>query len=288
MTDDASENEAGDAIATLTAFGTAAPDAPVSRSDFERAVRSLNASDLALRDVIMQLAARVVALTDELTRRVDGVEPQPAAPNTPAAPPETTLEDAVDAAMDRTLTQIRAHDLSTRVAFDLIVEDKYQTPSPDVPCDELIPICGARCCTLSFALTPADLDEGVIRWDYGQPYLIAQRASDGYCVHNAPGSRGCTVHSHRPRVCRTYDCREDKRIWSDYANRILATADDLAEVAEASKHAVPQFNLVERAKRRAMAVLVETRAVTESCAESAPRPGPAPVPFPSQQKHKRF
>ncbi|MBL0219994.1 MAG: YkgJ family cysteine cluster protein [Myxococcales bacterium] len=41
--------------------------------------------------------------------------------------------------------------------------------------------------------------------------MIRQRASDEYCVHNDPETHHCTVHSARPRVCRTYHCRDDKR-----------------------------------------------------------------------------
>ena len=207
-----------------------------------------------------------------LTRRLDGVEPLPAPPGTPAPPPTTTLEAATDAALDATLAAIRASDarLATRVSLDLGAS-KYATPSPPVPCSELIPLCGARCCTLSFALSTEDLDERVIRWDYGQPYLIAQRASDGYCVHNDPDSRGCTVHAHRPRVCRSYDCRSDARVWIDYEQRIPAPlAGGLGDDRPRS------FDLVERARARAGAVAREARAISESFAELAPRQGPRP------------
>src|SRR5262249_39240688 len=158
-------------------------------------IRALNMSDLDLRDSVLHLGARLVALIDELTRRIDGVEPLPAEPNTPAQPPSATVETAVEQALGPTLTAIRTRDaqLSTRVSLDM-GRSKYETESPDIPCAELIPLCQARCCRLSFALSTEDLDEGVIRWDYGQPYLIRQRSSDGYCVHNAPGSHACTVH----------------------------------------------------------------------------------------------
>jgi len=263
------------------AYGTALPDAPISRADFERAVRSLNASDLELREVLMSLAARVVALTDEVTRRLDGVEPLPAAPNTPAPAPSSTVEAAVEALLGDTLTsmQVGAARSGTRVSLDL-GGDKYETASPDVPCDELIPLCGGRCCTLSFALSTADLDEGVIRWDYGQPYLIRQRASDGYCVHNDPDGRACTVHAFRPRVCRAYDCRNDPRVWIDYEQRIIAPlpsrAEPHPEAAEASS-SPPAFDLFERARARAVAVRRETLAINESFAEAAPRKGPKPT-----------
>jgi Fe-S-cluster containining protein len=255
-------------------YGTEPPDAPVTRADFERAVRALNMSDLDLRDAMLNLAARVVALTDEITRRVDGVEPLPAAPNTPAAAPTTTVEGAVDAVLADTLQNIRAADAGTptRVSIDL-GGPKYKTPSPPIPCDELIPLCGARCCTLSFSLSTEDLEEGVIRWDYAQPYLIRQRASDGYCVHNDPDSRGCTVHAYRPRVCRSYDCRKDKRVWIDYEARISApmphgTFDDRGKGSA--------FDLMERARIRGAAIQREMTALSESYAEGPPRKGPRP------------
>jgi Fe-S-cluster containining protein len=100
-------------------------------------------------------------------------------------------------------------------------DDKYKLGSPDVPCAELIPLCRGRCCTLHFPLTKQDLNERVVRWDYDQPYII-QQGDDRYCVHNDRATRGCTVYTHRPAVCRTYDCRKDKRIWLDYERRIPA------------------------------------------------------------------
>lgn len=38
----------------------------------------------------------------------------------------------------------------------------------------------------------------------GQGLMLAKR-SDGACFHLGPN--GCTVHEHRPRACRLYDCR---------------------------------------------------------------------------------
>lgn len=260
-------------------YGTSDAEAPVSRAELERALRHLNLSDVELRDAVLQLAAPVVALTDELVRRVDGVEPEPAPPDTPARAATATIEASVAAAFAEQLANVRAADAGqpTRVALDLDDADKYEVEPSTPPCDELIPLCGARCCKLTFALSTRDLDEGIIRWDYGQPYLIRQRASDGYCVHNDPSARGCTVHAVRPRVCRQYDCRKDPRVWIDYARRIVApmpqgTFDDKPQ-ADASA-----FDLVERAQRRARALVVEKRAIGETFADLAPVRGPAPKP----------
>jgi Fe-S-cluster containining protein len=260
------------------AYGTARPDEPVTRSDFERALRSLNMSDLDLRDAMIKLAARVVALTDELTRRIDGVEPTPAPPGTPAGPPAATVETAVELWLDDTLAKIRASDarMATRVSLDL-GESKYATESPPIPCAELIPLCQGRCCSLSFSLSTEDLDEGVIRWDYGQPYLIRQRASDGYCVHNDPDTRACTVHRFRPRVCRSYDCRNDARIWIDYEQRIPASPRDRKSEPTHVKPEPPSFDLMERAKARSAAVWRETQAISQTFADAEPRKGPRPT-----------
>jgi len=253
-------------------YGTAALDAPVPRADFERALRHLNMSDHELRDAVLQLAARVVALTDELTRRLDGVEPDPAPANTPAPPPSATVEVAVGHQLAEALRNVRVGDAAqpTRVSLDL-GGDKYATPSSAPPCDELLHLCKARCCTLSFALSTADLDEGVIRWDYGQPYLIRQRASDGYCVHCDPDALTCTVHAQRPRVCRSYDCREDARIWIDFAQRIPQPVD-----APIKQEREAGFDLLERARLRAKAATIEKKAIGDSFADEGPVRGPRP------------
>jgi Fe-S-cluster containining protein len=91
----------------------------------------------------------------------------------------------------------------------------------------LIPLCLARCCTFRFFLTKQDLDEGVARWDYGNPYWI-KHAADGHCIHSEAHSRACLIHAHRPHICRKYDCRKDKRIWIDFEKRVPAPVEPLS------------------------------------------------------------
>jgi hypothetical protein len=88
-----------------------------------------------------------------------------------------------------------------------------------IDCPSLVHLCQAACCKLTFALSRQDVEEGVVRWDLGRPYLIRQEA-DGYCCHLDRGSQGCTIHAHRPVPCRAFDCRNDKRIWVDFEQRI--------------------------------------------------------------------
>jgi Fe-S-cluster containining protein len=250
------------------AYGTVPPDAPATRADLERAIRGLNSSDMLLKDQLLALAAQVVALTDELTRRLDGVEPLPAPPNTPAEPHTTTIEAAVAARTPDALAQVRANDagMDERICFDL-GGDKYEAEPATPPCAELIPICEARCCKLRFALSTQDLDEGVIRWDYGRPYMIRQRESDGRCVHNDPGTHFCTVHEVRPRICRTYHCQDDPRIWKDYANRVPAPPDNREDK-------LFTFDLMERARARSVALFTEREAIERTYPERAPKRGP--------------
>jgi hypothetical protein len=247
-------------------------DDPVTRRELERAIRSLNLADVELRDVVLQLAARVVSLSDELTRRLDGVEPLPAAPNTAAPPPEGTIEAAVESTLAATLEKIRAGDAvgPGMISLDTSGEDKYTVTPVDIPCAELIPLCHARCCTLTFALSTADLDEGVVRWDYGQPYLIRQRASDGFCVHNDPDTHACEVHEARPRVCRAFDCRDDDRVWIDYEKRIPAPFGE-AERRNWVDKTITVAELVERSRARALAIRYERHAISESFADAAPK-----------------
>ena len=51
-------------------YGTAGDDAPVTRRDLERALRNLNATDLELRDAVLQLGTSYQAPTSHASRVV--------------------------------------------------------------------------------------------------------------------------------------------------------------------------------------------------------------------------
>jgi Fe-S-cluster containining protein len=99
--------------------------------------------------------------------------------------------------------------------------DKYTfSETVDIDCASRVHLCQAACCRMSFALSQQDVEEGVVKWDLGRPYLIAQDG-DGYCRHLDRESNSCTVREQRPLPCRGYDCRKDERVWVDFEKRII-------------------------------------------------------------------
>jgi len=89
-----------------------------------------------------------------------------------------------------------------------------------IDCEKRIPLCKAACCRLTFALSRQDIEEGIGKWDFGRPYMIAHD-TDGYCRHLDRQACRCSVYANRPVPCRAYDCRQDKQIWADFENRVI-------------------------------------------------------------------
>jgi len=99
--------------------------------------------------------------------------------------------------------------------------DKYCfADEAKIDCHKRIDVCKAACCRLPFALSKQDIREGVVHWDLGQPYIIAQNPN-GYCTHLQDGPYQCTVRDNRPVPCRAYDCRKDNKIWLDFDQKII-------------------------------------------------------------------
>jgi hypothetical protein len=109
------------------------------------------------------------------------------------------------------------------VHLNVVDSDKYTTPNSEVDCDARIHLCHARCCSFAVALSRQDLDQGELEWQIESPYLLA-RAADRYCAYlrTEEEGGGCTKYEHRPAVCRKYDCRNDRRVWIDFEQRIPA------------------------------------------------------------------
>lgn len=100
--------------------------------------------------------------------------------------------------------------------------DKYTfDKTADIDCESRLDVCKAACCRLRFALSRQDVKEGIVQWEFSHPYFIAHGA-DGYCRHLDREGQRCSIHEHRPVPCRGYDCRNDKRIWSDFHKKLLS------------------------------------------------------------------
>lgn len=205
-------------------------------AEARRALRAVLLRTEEVRADLLRLAARVIALEDEVTRLGGD-------------------EETIAAREAEVLTRIQAGDDASHHRLHLgSPGDKYAVSAEGgPPCAELIPICGARCCKLPFPLSTQDLDEGVIRFDLGRPYLIAH-GDDDHCVHLDRGSRGCGVYAQRPGVCRAYDCRDDRRIWSDFATLTLAPPGTEAPAPD-------ELDLLERARIRELALAGESASV---------------------------
>ena len=100
-------------------------------------------------------------------------------------------------------------------------QDKYSFDKEvQIDCENMVHICKAACCRMSFALSRQDIEEGKLRWNFEKPYLSAKDGS-GYCYHLDKCSYLCTIREQRPVPCRAYDCRKDKRIWIDFEKGII-------------------------------------------------------------------
>lgn len=100
-------------------------------------------------------------------------------------------------------------------AVAIRVDPGEERDSDPVDCAARVHVCQGVCCRLKFALSQDEVERGVVKWDIGHPYVI-RHDSNGYCSHNDRGSHACTVYEDRPRLCREYSCRDDKRIWTDF------------------------------------------------------------------------
>jgi Fe-S-cluster containining protein len=102
-------------------------------------------------------------------------------------------------------------------------DDKYTFGhEANVDCLSRLGTCKAICCKFPFALSRQDVNEGIVRWEFSRPYLIAHD-SDGYCVHLDRKTYRCTVRDHRPLPCRGFDCHDNEKwhVWLDYEKEII-------------------------------------------------------------------
>ncbi len=203
-------------------------DHDLLRTEIDRGLRTALLAIEELRADLLRLAALVVAQGEALAElRAAGGAHDPDA--------VTAADEALAARTEELAAEMLARDARDVMHVELAPTiDKYAAATGGPPCAEILPVCQARCCRLPFALSSQDLDEGVIRWDHGRPYLIRHDA-DGACSHLDRSTAGCTAYQHRPRPCRIYDCRQDPRIWIDFDRRVLAPIEVLRVPATAAE-----------------------------------------------------
>jgi Putative zinc- or iron-chelating domain len=110
------------------------------------------------------------------------------------------------------------------VAMQSFDDSKYAFEGgAEIDCAGRLPLCGAACCKLPVALSKEDVEEGVLRWELGRPYLLLHDA-DHHCHHLDRGTHRCGAYGARPIPCRAYDCRRDDRIWIDFEAGIVNPA----------------------------------------------------------------
>jgi len=109
-----------------------------------------------------------------------------------------------------------------------------------VDCQSRLHICKAVCCRFPFALSRQDVEEGIINWEFGRPYLIAHD-EDGYCVHLDRKNYRCRVWEQRPVPCRGFDCKDNEKwkVWEDYGEMVVN--EGLMEQIEESNRKVYDF-----------------------------------------------
>jgi Fe-S-cluster containining protein len=212
-------------IPTLPAVDWALPaDDPLTgiERQIERGSQFTQASLDKLLDRVSLVEQFVMGLAENL--RETGALPLPEAEvsdNDEKSPISTDGDESPKAEADppqvaTSLEQAKAN--WPGIAFGVEPEDPE--PPVEVNCAERMHVCHAVCCKLNFALTPAEVESGKVKWDLGFPYLI-RHGSNGYCVHNDTATGCCTNYANRPGACHRYSCAHDPRIWKDFDNMVL-------------------------------------------------------------------
>jgi Fe-S-cluster containining protein len=175
-----------------------------TQATLQKGFERIEGTEQLLGAVIRALTLKGVVSAEELGVTIEELDPEEAS---------AAIEDA--AILDPTPPNIRWPSIAVRVEG----EDEDE-PAVQVDCAARMHICQAVCCRLKFPLSAAEVEQGNIKWDIGHPYIIRQDAN-GWCTHNADGTRGCEIYDERPGVCRKYSCYGDGRIWSDFDNMVL-------------------------------------------------------------------
>ncbi len=101
----------------------------------------------------------------------------------------------------------------------VIVNEKEAPEAEPIDCAERLPLCHAVCCRMRVALTEEEVRAGKTEWVLNRPYELARGPGSPDCLYLRE-EKTCWNYAGRPSVCRSYDCRNDKRVWVDFEKRI--------------------------------------------------------------------
>ena len=182
-----------------------------TQATLQRGFQRIDEAEMLLVSLVRALATKGLISEAEL-----GVRLSESPAGEPPLDPEPEPEMERDDDPRETQPSITWPSLALRVDPD----GPAEKPEVLVDCEARMPVCQAICCHLKFPLTVQEVDAGNVKWDIGHPYII-RHESNGWCTHNADGTRGCEIYDERPGVCRKYSCYGDGRIWSDFDNMVL-------------------------------------------------------------------
>ncbi len=85
---------------------------------------------------------------------------------------------------------------------------------PGISCSH----CAAVCCRLTVVLLPGDRVPSWFTTHDENGVECMDRRDDGWCVALDRDTMRCTIHAHRPQVCRDFAmagaaCRTERSIW---------------------------------------------------------------------------
>lgn len=111
---------------------------------------------------------------------------------------------------------------SPTIALRMDSSQELDEPLPQIDCAKRIPFCKAACCSLRFALNAQEVEQGIVKWEIGEPYYI-RHEKNGYCSHCQTEEKTCQIYENRPLVCHQYTCTNDGRIWLNFEQMIPNT-----------------------------------------------------------------
>ena len=169
-------------------------------AELEEGLRQLHRMEMQTKLTLERVEAQVAAAIKVLHRA------------------EFVNEQVVEAEADVQRMRIyekRQSDAQVQLGPDV---DKHTVATSPVDCATLLPPCKARCCRLTVALDFKDIEDG-LRSEYARPYLLKRDRATGYCVYSEATTHACSAYDVRPSIGRTYDRRNDARVWADFEAR---------------------------------------------------------------------